>query len=131
MEMHIEKVLEENESLKKDLHKKEKKEQYLKSLVELMFEDVRVMKSNNKIFIKKILSVIEDFENSDRAVESDLTDKIFNLYQANIDANADKSSFKVFETKEDIEDEDINVLVMNLEDMIKELDDEDTVIISV
>jgi len=131
MEMHIEKVLAENESLKKELHKKEKKEQYLKSLVELMFEDVRVMKSNNKLFIKKILSVIEDFENSDINLESDLTDKIFDLYKTNVDNNADKSTFKVFETDEDIENEKVNTLIANIADMIKDLDEEETIVISV
>jgi len=130
MEMNIEKVLQENESLKTQLHKKEKKEQYLKSLIELMFEDVKVMKSNNKLFIRKILSVIEDFENSDRDLESDLTDKIFNLYKNNVDENADKSTFKVFET-EDIEDADIQALITSIGDMLKSLDDEDTVVISV
>ena len=109
MEMNIEKVLQENESLKTELHKKERKEQYLKSLIELMFEDVKVMKSNNKLFIRKILSVIEDFENSDRGLESDLTDKIFDLYKNNVDENADKSTFKMFDT-EDIEDEEMEAL---------------------
>jgi len=130
MEMNIEKVLQENEALKAELHKKEKKEQYLKSLIELMFEDVKVMKSNNKLFIRKLLSVIEDFENSDSDLESDLNDKIFNLYKNNVNENADKSAFKVFET-EDIEDEEMQALVTSIGDMIKGLDDEDTVVISV
>jgi len=130
MEMNIEKVLQENESLKTQLHKQERKEQYLKSLIELMFEDVKVMKSNNKLFIRKILSVIEDFENSDRDLESDLNDKIFNLYKNNVDENADKSTFKIFET-EDIEDEEMQALITSIGDMIKGLDDEDTVVISV
>jgi len=130
MEMNIEKVLQENESLKTELHKKEKKEQYLKSLIELMFEDVKVMKSNNKLFIRKILSVIEDFEISDRDLESDLTDKIFNLYKNNVDENANKSSFKIFDS-ENIENQEMEALITTIGDMVKGLEDEDRVIISV
>jgi len=133
MDININKVLEENEALKKALHKKEQKEQYHRELLELVFEDVRVMKSNNKVFVKKILSVIEDFEANDEQLENDLTEKIFKLYKANIDENADSEIFRIFETKEEVESENNNSLITDLDEILKNLDnDEDaTIVVSV
>jgi len=129
MEMNIDKVLEENEALKKELHKKEQKEKYHKELLELLFEDVRVMKSNNKVFIKSILALIGDFEDNDKELETDLTQRVFNLYKANVDENANKSTFRIFQNENEIENEEMDALITTINGMLRGLDDEDETVI--